>query len=108
MIDECKSCVRGATWFLCDLMAGGCLHAPPATGTFQADDGWTIRWYTPCNTCTLKCPPPDCGSPGDIAYYDSDGVPQGHTSGLITTKDLLRALARFKSEHNIHQLELAL
>lgn len=80
----------------------------PALGAFQADDGWTIRWDIPCHLCELKCPPSDCGSPGDIAYFDAEGDPRGHTSGKIETKDLLRALARFKAAHGIRQLEMAL
>ena len=107
-MNDCETCTRAASWFLCDLTAGGCLHAPRTTDTFQADDGWIMCWYIPCGTCELECPPPDCGSPGDIAYYDSEGTPKMHTSGQITTKDLLRALSKFKAEHNIHQLELAL
>ena len=107
-VNECETCTRAASWFLCDLAGGGCLRAPPAIGTFQADDGWTLRWYIPCGTCTLKCPPPDCGTPGDVAYYDAEGTPKGHASGQITTEDLTRALSKFKAAHNVRQLELAL
>ena len=107
-MNDWEDCTRAASYFLCDLITGQCPWKIPALGTFQADDGWTIRWYIPCHLCDLECPPPTCGAPGDIGYFDSEGGPQGHTSGQITTKDLLRALSKFKKEHNVRQLEMAL